>query len=62
LRTETEWVETVDTGWNVLVDADKDAIVERYTSFHPTGARPQVYGDGEASIQIVHQLDILIKK
>lgn len=62
LRKETEWVETVDIGWNVLVDADKDAIIDRYTSFHPTGTRPPVYGDGKASVQIVHQLDILIKK
>jgi UDP-N-acetylglucosamine 2-epimerase (non-hydrolysing) len=29
LRDETEWVETVDAGWNVLVGVDRSTIVER---------------------------------
>ena len=28
LRDTTEWVETVDTGWNVLVDLDADAALQ----------------------------------
>lgn len=27
LRDETEWVETIETGWNILVGADKDRIL-----------------------------------
>lgn len=28
LRDETEWVETISTGWNILVGADRDKILE----------------------------------
>ena len=53
MREETEWVETVDAGWNVLVGADSDAIVQSYSDFHPSGKRPQVYGGGDAADKIV---------
>lgn len=53
MRDETEWVETVELGWNTLVGADRDRVVaaasnpERGTE----GAAP--YGDGTASRKIV---------
>jgi UDP-GlcNAc3NAcA epimerase len=49
LRDETEWVETVDAGWNVLVGADPKKIRGAVGQFTP--ARPQVdlYGDGFAA-------------
>lgn len=34
MRPETEWVETVDTGWNVLVGANYDAIIILYVTSH----------------------------
>ena len=33
LRTETEWVETVEAGWNVVVGADRRRIAEMVKSF-----------------------------
>ncbi len=33
LRDETEWVETVSTGWNILTGADRDRIIETVRSF-----------------------------
>lgn len=49
LREETEWVETVAAGWNLLVGADYDAIVAAVHSFHPEGAPEPVFGAGTAS-------------
>ena len=57
LRPETEWVETVETGWNVLVDADPAKIVNAVLSQGwPTGTPPTVFGDGQASERIVEIL------
>ena len=55
LREETEWVETVETGWNVLVKADKDQIVEtalRFGDHRPKDLPFNPYGDGHASQRI----------
>jgi len=49
LRDETEWVETVDAGWNVLVGSDSRNIVGNVRSFSPPDARPLLYGDGAAA-------------
>jgi UDP-GlcNAc3NAcA epimerase len=46
LRDETEWVETVEVGWNRLVGSDRDRIVEAVRSFVPPVDRPSLYGDG----------------
>jgi UDP-GlcNAc3NAcA epimerase len=46
LRDETEWVETVQSGWNVLAGAGADRIVETVRSFRQPGQRPALYGDG----------------
>ncbi|HEY59514.1 MAG TPA: UDP-N-acetylglucosamine 2-epimerase (non-hydrolyzing) [Anaerolineae bacterium] len=52
LREETEWVETIDAGWNVVVGASPKAIVSAYNDFRPTNDRPQVFGDGRAAGRI----------
>jgi UDP-N-acetylglucosamine 2-epimerase len=56
LREETEWVETVEAGWNTLVGADKARILEAVRSFQPQGEMPQIFGDGKASEKIVQHL------
>lgn len=53
LREETEWVETVQSGWNVLVGADGEKIYAAYQSFHPTSARRSIFGDYHAAEKIV---------
>lgn len=53
LRDETEWVETVEMGWNVLAGAERDAIV---CAWHGASVRVEagpVYGDGDAAGRIV---------
>lgn len=58
LRPETEWVETVTMGWNVLVGTDQEKIV---TTVHhhqwPHGHPAPVFGDGKASQHICRQLE-----
>jgi UDP-N-acetylglucosamine 2-epimerase len=51
LRETTEWVETVDAGWNVL--APNEAAVIREALDRPRPAeRPPLYGDGHAAEKI----------
>jgi UDP-GlcNAc3NAcA epimerase len=56
LRDETEWVETVDAGWNGLVGSDVDRIVQTVRTFKPAGPRPALYGDGRAAERCVELL------
>jgi UDP-N-acetylglucosamine 2-epimerase len=53
LRDRTEWTETVEAGWNVVVDADSAQIADALRSFRPKGVRPKLYGDGHAAEKIV---------
>lgn len=54
VRAQTEWTETVDLGWNVLVEpADLAAAVDRAAP-EPTDAAP--YGDGRAAARAVAAL------
>ncbi|HSD75891.1 MAG TPA: UDP-N-acetylglucosamine 2-epimerase (non-hydrolyzing), partial [Solirubrobacteraceae bacterium] len=52
LRDTTEWVETVQAGWNVLVDLDRDAALAALDRT-PPAARPELYGDGRAGERVV---------
>jgi len=53
LRENTEWVETVEDGWNVLVGADRGKIVEAIREFEPAGLQREVFGTVGASGRIV---------
>jgi UDP-N-acetylglucosamine 2-epimerase len=53
LRDTSEWVETVEAGWNVLVADDPAAIVRAVRDLRAPAERPALYGDGHASERIV---------
>lgn len=63
LRETTEWVETVEDGWNVLVGADKEKIIKAVNEFEPQrenyGHR---FGDGKASEKMTLILSKLEKQ
>jgi UDP-N-acetylglucosamine 2-epimerase len=52
LRDRTEWVETVDAGWNVLVDLDRERALEALER-RPPDERPELYGGGHAAERVV---------
>lgn len=53
LREETEWVETVESGWNRLVGLDENKILIQMKQAPPPGPAPALYGDGKAGERIV---------
>jgi UDP-GlcNAc3NAcA epimerase len=55
LRSTTEWRETVDAGWNTLVDLDADRALAALAR-RPPAARPPLYGDGRAGERVVAAL------
>jgi UDP-N-acetylglucosamine 2-epimerase (non-hydrolysing)/UDP-GlcNAc3NAcA epimerase len=57
LRPSTEWVETVEAGWNVLVDLDVAAALDALER-EPPVQRPQLYGDGHAAERVVAALTL----
>ncbi len=59
LRDETEWVETVESGWNTLVGAAQKKIIQhvrRGIDTRPSGRRTALFGDGQSSHKIIQLL------
>jgi len=52
LRETTEWVETVEAGWNTLVGLDAGAAVAALERPAPEGERPELYGGGRAAERV----------
>ncbi len=50
-------METVEAGWNRLVKADRERILESVRGFSAPATHPQVFGDGRAAEKIVHLLE-----
>jgi UDP-N-acetylglucosamine 2-epimerase len=56
LREETEWPETVEAGWNVLVGSDPDQIAAAIATPPRGTSRAEIYGDGKAAARLVEEL------
>lgn len=60
LRERTEWVETVEDGWNILVGANKEDILRAIEEFEPSGETYRYrFGNGKASrkiIRVIHEV------
>jgi len=58
MRDETEWVETVESGWNQLVGANVEKIISSWKASSSTHAdyNTSLYGDGNASSSIIREI------
>lgn len=56
LREETEWVETVTSGWNDLVGSNKEKIVSTFNNMKLPNKSENLYGDGHAANAIVNSM------
>jgi UDP-GlcNAc3NAcA epimerase len=59
LRDETEWIETVETGWNKLVGSNVKLIQDLWFRFRPPFERPAIYGDGTSAQKIAGVLNAI---
>ncbi len=57
LRTETEWLETVNSGWNVVTGAHSQRIIQAVFDIKwPTSKPEKLFGGGDAAFRIVNIL------
>ena len=60
MRSETEWIETVEEEWNVLVGNDKDTICNAIINTKKTvKKRDYIYGKGDAKDRIKNYINSL---
>lgn len=52
LRKETEWIETVQSGWNQLADTNVNKIIKLAKNFPKPKKHPDFLGDGKAYLKI----------
>lgn len=58
LRSETEWVETVESGVNLLITEIKPDLTQRIMAFNPTFPNESIFGEGVS----VKMREIIINK
>lgn len=56
LRTETEWTELIETGWNRLCEIEKKTILAQITAATTKGSNTKLYGDGTTAKKILTKL------
>jgi UDP-N-acetylglucosamine 2-epimerase len=61
LREETEWTETVASGWNTLVAARPGDVAAALTRALPA-ERPPLFGDGHAASHIADAVVALLER
>lgn len=59
LRDETEWVETIENGWNILVGTDKNMIISNIKNFYPKVKQEEIFGNGKAAFKILDIINTL---
>ena len=57
MRETTEWVETVELGWNRLVGLDRDRVLAALDGLGRLDSHPDLYGGGSAGERVVGAID-----
>jgi UDP-N-acetylglucosamine 2-epimerase (non-hydrolysing) len=55
-ESEAEWAETVEDGWNLMVGAEKDSIIEAACEFEPLSEQRDFFGSSDASQRIIQKI------
>lgn len=58
IRTETEWIETIHGGWNIITGTNSQKIIQAIKAPSPTQPQTNQFGDGNAA---QHIIDIIVK-
>ncbi|MBT4337799.1 MAG: UDP-N-acetylglucosamine 2-epimerase (non-hydrolyzing) [Bacteroidetes bacterium] len=58
LRSETEWIETVEEGWNLLMKPESDLDAEKIMNFNPTKVQMDIFGRNNADkmVEIINNI------
>ena len=56
LRDETEWIETLENGWNILVGADKEKIIKTCNSKMTPNNQNNFFGTGDTGSKVLKRL------
>ena len=58
IRSETEWTETVDDGWNILADPGDDGFTDMVKAFNPKKEQSDVFGRdvGEKMVDLISKI------
>jgi len=60
MRDQTEWVETVENGWNVIVGTDKSKIEDNIKNFEPQKEQENIFCNGKVAEKILSILSKVI--
>jgi UDP-GlcNAc3NAcA epimerase len=60
LRPETEWIETVKAGWNIVIGNDAEGLINTVRYFNPTGTPPPVFGNYSVAERMVGRIGELL--
>jgi UDP-GlcNAc3NAcA epimerase len=57
-RPETEWIETVEDGWNVLIDPTSSDCIDKIKSFEPENIQSDVFGSNVSAkmVELINKL------
>ena len=57
IRNNTEWIETINEGWNILTGIDIEKTTNAITNWYPqTSKRNHIFGNGRTSNIIMEHL------